>query len=187
MSKKRIVTEAQIDQVVRERIVEMLSDGEYHYITPLWSAEIDGKEYSQAVTHILHGLGAVMDIERLNYWRLVAKDDAGPKERKMPVLDPGRPDAQAREKSAAQKEPQRKGQGKMSDQTPRQIGACIPAVPNFRAEKNHIVAVFPISKDSTIGIRFESPEQLLTFCVELMEKAALVWPDHQLIEEYLND
>lgn len=74
-----------------------------------------------------------------------------------------------------------------NQQKPRQLTAYLEAVPNFRAEKGHIVAVFPIGKDSTIGIRFESPEQLLTFCVELMEKAALVWPDHQLIEEYLND
>lgn len=75
----------------------------------------------------------------------------------------------------------------MTDQKPRRLSAYLEAKPEFRAEKNHIVAVFPIGKDSTIGIRFESPEQLMAFFVEMMDKAALVWPNHEIIKEYQDD
>lgn len=73
----------------------------------------------------------------------------------------------------------------MTNQKPRPLSAYLESVPTFRAEKNHIVAVFPIGPDSTIGIRFESPEQLMTFFVEMMEKATQVWPNHPVIKDYL--
>jgi len=54
----------------------------------------------------------------------------------------------------------------------------------FEAHKNHVVAIFKLN-GSTIGIRFTSPEQLLGFFLQLMEKAVQVWPDNEWIKEYL--
>jgi len=56
----------------------------------------------------------------------------------------------------------------------------------FKAMKDHVVAIIYINK-STIGLRFESPEHMLTFFSEMMEKAAIVWPDNTWIKEYLSD
>jgi hypothetical protein len=55
----------------------------------------------------------------------------------------------------------------------------------FHAKKDHVVAIIPLG-NSTIGLRFESPLQLLNFFSEMMEKAALVWPENEWIKEYLN-
>jgi hypothetical protein len=57
---------------------------------------------------------------------------------------------------------------------------------SFHAKKDHVVAIYYL-KRSTIGIRFESPEQMLEFFNQLMEKAVLVWPDNEWIKEYLSD
>lgn len=56
----------------------------------------------------------------------------------------------------------------------------------FKAEKDSIVAVFQVGF-STFGVRFTSPEHLLSFAVELMEKAAIVWPDNEWIKEWKSD
>lgn len=56
----------------------------------------------------------------------------------------------------------------------------------FHAKKDHVVAVFYIGQ-STVGLRFESPDQMLKFFAEMMEKAAIVWPDNEYIKEYLSD
>lgn len=50
----------------------------------------------------------------------------------------------------------------------------------------HVVAVMQIG-GSTIGLRFESVDQLMTFFARLIEKAAKVWPDNEWIKEYLSD
>lgn len=55
----------------------------------------------------------------------------------------------------------------------------------FKAEKDHIVAVIDLGQ-SSIGIRFESPEQLIEFCTQMMEKASIVWPENELVKEYLS-
>jgi hypothetical protein len=55
----------------------------------------------------------------------------------------------------------------------------------FHAKKDHVVAIFHIG-ESTIGIRFEHPEQILHFFVQMMDKAAIVWPDDPNIQEYLS-
>ena len=68
---------------------------------------------------------------------------------------------------------------------PRIPEVAYPPV-TFHAKKNYIVAVFHLG-NSTVGVRFQSPEQLLTFTVELMEKAKLTWPNHPLIKEYMLD
>jgi hypothetical protein len=58
--------------------------------------------------------------------------------------------------------------------------------------KDHVVAVInlgstvPISPQ-TIGLRFESPEHMLTFFHEMLEKAVIVWPDNKWIKEYLEE
>lgn len=62
----------------------------------------------------------------------------------------------------------------------------IPSMPEFLTGKDYIVARFHIG-GSTFGVRFVSPEQLMTFCVLLMEKAVKVWPDHNLMKEYLEE
>ena len=56
----------------------------------------------------------------------------------------------------------------------------------FKAMKDHVVGIIHIG-ESTIGLRFESPEHLLLFFSELMEKAVLVWPDNEWIQEYLSE
>lgn len=60
----------------------------------------------------------------------------------------------------------------------------------FHAKKDHIVAVFtttsPDAFIQTIGVRFESPEQLLEFFSRMMEKAVQVWPDNSWVKEYLS-
>ena len=57
----------------------------------------------------------------------------------------------------------------------------------FHAKKDHVVAVFTLGENQTIGLCFESPEQMLEFFSQMMEKAALVWPDSEWIKEYLRD
>lgn len=58
---------------------------------------------------------------------------------------------------------------------------------SFHAYKTHVLALFTIDENKTIGVRFQSPEQMLEFFTQLMEKAALVWPDNPWIKEYLSD
>ncbi len=53
-------------------------------------------------------------------------------------------------------------------------------------EHRHVVAIIPLGQ-STIGLRFYSPEHILTFFQQLIEKAATVWPDNELINEYMSD
>jgi hypothetical protein len=61
----------------------------------------------------------------------------------------------------------------------------------FHAMKDHVVAVMetplPGIEHATIGLRFESPEQLLEFFSKLIEKAAVVWPDNKWIKEYFSE
>ena len=56
---------------------------------------------------------------------------------------------------------------------------------SFHAKRDHIVAVFHI-ENSSIGLRFETPEQMLEFFQQMMEKAVLVWPENEWIKEYLS-
>jgi hypothetical protein len=56
----------------------------------------------------------------------------------------------------------------------------------FEAGKGFVTAVFHIDR-STIGIRFEHPEQMLTFFTQLMESAIIAWPDNEFIKYYLQD
>jgi hypothetical protein len=55
---------------------------------------------------------------------------------------------------------------------------------SFHAKRDHIVAIF-YAGGSTIGVRFQSPEQLLELFSQMMEKAVLVWPENEWIKEYL--
>lgn len=55
----------------------------------------------------------------------------------------------------------------------------------FHARGDHVVAVYHVDEHQTVGIRFESMEQLLYFTVQLMEQAAKVWPQHPAVLEYL--
>lgn len=56
----------------------------------------------------------------------------------------------------------------------------------FEAGKGFVTAVIHID-NSTIGLKFESPEQLLTFFTELMESAVIAWPNDQFIRYYLSE
>jgi len=56
----------------------------------------------------------------------------------------------------------------------------------FEAGKGFVTAVLHID-NSTLGIKFESPEQLLIFFTELMENAVITWPDNEFIQYYLQD
>lgn len=68
----------------------------------------------------------------------------------------------------------------------RNVQATIELPVTFQANKDHVVAVIELDY-STLGIRFNSPEQLLVFVTGLMEKAVTVWPDNEYIKEYLSD
>ena len=64
----------------------------------------------------------------------------------------------------------------------------IPAIHlpvTFEAGKGFVTAVFHIDR-STIGIRFESPNQMLEFFTQLMESASVAWPDDEFIKYYLS-
>ena len=54
----------------------------------------------------------------------------------------------------------------------------------FEAKKDHVVAIFN-ARGSTIGLRFNSPEEMLSFFSQMLEKAVLVWPENEWIREYL--
>lgn len=65
----------------------------------------------------------------------------------------------------------------------------IPAVRlpvTFEAGPGFVTAVIHVEK-STLGLKFESPEQLLTFFTELMENAVIAWPTNPFIRMYLDD
>lgn len=58
---------------------------------------------------------------------------------------------------------------------------------SFYAYPSHIVAIYELPTGSTIGIRFESVEQMLWFFNKMLEKAALVWPSDPYIQEWLSE
>jgi len=65
----------------------------------------------------------------------------------------------------------------------------IPAIPlpvTFEAGPGFVTAVIHI-ENSTIGLKFVSPEQLLEFFTGLMEHAVIAWPDNPFIQYYLQD
>lgn len=57
----------------------------------------------------------------------------------------------------------------------------------IESEKGRVIAVVPLDDSSSIGIRFETPEQLLEFCHGLIEEAAKVWPNDPYMQEYLSE
>lgn len=57
---------------------------------------------------------------------------------------------------------------------------------SFETGQGFVTAVIHLD-NSTIGIKFESPEQLLSFFSELMENAVIAWPNNQFIQYYLQD
>lgn len=69
---------------------------------------------------------------------------------------------------------------------PRILVETVELPAEFRAYQDHVVAIIWVG-NSSIGIRFNSPEHILTFMTELMEKAKLVWANNPLIQEYLSD
>lgn len=54
----------------------------------------------------------------------------------------------------------------------------------FEAGRGFVTAVIHID-NSTIGLKFESPDQLLSFFTELMESAVIAWPDNPFIQYWL--
>lgn len=56
----------------------------------------------------------------------------------------------------------------------------------FEAGKGFVTAVIHAG-DSTLGLKFVSPEQLLEFFTGLMEHAVIAWPDNEFIQFYLQD
>jgi hypothetical protein len=59
----------------------------------------------------------------------------------------------------------------------------------FVANKDHIVAVIPVHDTpkplGTIGIRFNTVNEMMRFFQSALEAAAVVWPDDPTIKEYL--
>jgi len=56
----------------------------------------------------------------------------------------------------------------------------------FEAGPGFVTAVFHIDK-STIGVRFEAPNQMLDFFTQLMESAVIAWPNDPFIQYYLEE
>ena len=54
----------------------------------------------------------------------------------------------------------------------------------FEAGQGFVTAVFHI-ENSTIGIKFEQPDQMLSFFTQLMESAVIAWPNDPFIQYYL--
>ncbi|GIK42458.1 MAG: hypothetical protein BroJett011_62910 [Chloroflexota bacterium] len=61
-----------------------------------------------------------------------------------------------------------------------------PIPVTFEAGPGFVTVVIHIGPN-TIGLRFESPEQLLEFFTGLMEHATIAWPDNPFIRMYLED
>ena len=57
---------------------------------------------------------------------------------------------------------------------------------SFEAGMGFVTAVIHID-NSTLGLKFESPNQLLSFFTELMENATIAWPDNEFIKYYLQE
>lgn len=66
---------------------------------------------------------------------------------------------------------------------PNRKAVCIPATCEIQAKQDYIVMVVPIGA-GTIGIRFISPEHLLTTFGELLQAAEKVWPNNEWVKEY---
>lgn len=65
----------------------------------------------------------------------------------------------------------------------------IPAIKlpvTFEAGRGFVTAVIHID-DSTLDLKFESPDQLLSFFTGLIENAVIVWPDNEFIKYYLEN
>lgn len=76
---------------------------------------------------------------------------------------------------------------------PNRKPVVVPLTPEIQARQDHVVVVFPLDATllqpgsrMTVGIRFISPEHLLTTFEELMNAAVEVWPDNAWIQEYLS-
>lgn len=61
-----------------------------------------------------------------------------------------------------------------------------PIPVTFEAGRGFVTAVVHIG-NSTLGLKFESPEQLLEFQAGLMEHAVIAWSDNPFIKMYLED
>lgn len=63
----------------------------------------------------------------------------------------------------------------------------------FQAHDDYVLGILDLKSanleaiPATIGLRFLSPEHLLSVFGEMMEQAAMVWPNHPLILSYLED
>ena len=69
------------------------------------------------------------------------------------------------------------------------VGA-IPSVQlftTFDAGPGFVTAVIHLDENSTVGLKFESPDQLLEFFTGLMEHAVIAWPDNPFIQYYLSE
>jgi hypothetical protein len=68
-------------------------------------------------------------------------------------------------------------------------GGHIPTVMkyvSFEYGPGFVTAVIHIDEDTTYGLKFLSPEHMLSFMNGLMEHATEVWPDHALIRYYVS-
>ena len=73
---------------------------------------------------------------------------------------------------------------------PRARVGQVPAIAlpvTFEAGPGFVTAVISLDEKSTIGLKFESPEQMLTFSHGLMEHAVIAWPNNPYIQYYLQD
>lgn len=71
------------------------------------------------------------------------------------------------------------GKNKKATDRPNLVVAHLPVT--FNAGNGYVNAVFHVD-NSTLGVRFESPEQMLEFFQQLMEKAAQVWPNNEWVQ-----
>lgn len=69
---------------------------------------------------------------------------------------------------------------------PNRKPVVIPTSVEIQANRDHVVMIVPVG-NGTVGIRFESPEHMLSIFHELMAAAQKVWPDNEWIQEYQSE
>ncbi|GIK39548.1 MAG: hypothetical protein BroJett011_33810 [Chloroflexota bacterium] len=66
------------------------------------------------------------------------------------------------------------------------IPTTAPLPVTFEAGPGFVTAVIHAGP-STLGLKFESPEQLLYFLTDLMEHAVFAWPDNPFVQMYVEE
>lgn len=67
---------------------------------------------------------------------------------------------------------------------PERITGTLNGTMHIETYPDHLSLVFVAGEDSTISIRFDSPEQVKEFCITIHKAALKIWPLNKLVDEY---